>query len=739
MPLREGTQTPDLLLRAIKKRWGVGVLSIICALLVTVFYTMGQKRVYRATATVLIDPNPPRPLGHDVQTIVDMGAGSYWANKEYYETQNKILQGRSIAEETVRQLGLQRDAAFIANLPAGTPVPASKKPIDIDIAAQAVMSRLKVDPVRDSRLVNVTFDDANPERARRILSALLSIYLQRNVDFAVSSTTAASDWLVGQVDRLKDDLESSELALNEFKKEKRILSVSLDDQSNMLRGEMSQLNDALTRIRARCQELRARVEQLDKVDPEHPTDLPVSELLSSPLLQSLRQGYIQAQSEYDSLLNSGKGDKHPGVESVASRVETTRAALVSEIRNVQGALRHELEAATRESAGVAGLFESAKQRALDVNILDIQYRRLERAKENNEKLYGLVLQRTKETELASSLRFNNIRVAEEPLAGRKPVHPRIPVNFAVGLSLGLLVGLGLMVGWESMDRKLRVPDEIEADLTIPLLGTLPSVDRSSKSHGAYYGRRHKQQQHPPDKSADKTNCVPELIVHLAPSSNTAEAARGIRTSLTFASPDKRQQVVLVTSANPGEGKTMVASTIAIAFAQAGHRTLLLDCDLRRARLHRVFQQTNDIGVSSAMYNPELLDSPTLNTTIPNLWLLPAGPRVASPAELLQSSKFSQFIASLRDRYDRIIVDSPPIIAVTDAVVLSTLSDATILVARSGKTLRQVALRAIRLLRDVSAPLLGCVLNRFEPGQRGKGYYYSYYHASEYSASSESST
>lgn len=472
----------------------------------------------------------------------------------------------------------------------------------------------------------------------------------------------------------------------------------------------------------------------------NPTDLPATELMASAPLQSLRQNYALARSEYEALLGSGKGQQHPVVEAVAARVESTRNALMVEVRNVQGALRNELASVTSEGGGVSRLFEQAKQRAFDLNMLEIEYRRLERTKINTEKLYSLVLERSKESELTSSLRFNNIRVAEEPVASG-PVSPRVPVNLGIGAILGLVMGLAMMIGWESMDRNLRTPDDVEMDLGVPLLGALQAVTTDNASRGSYYGYGHRRRRKTSSTEKPTDRSVPELIVHMAPSSSISESARAIRTSLTFASPDKAQRVVLVTSASPGEGKTMIASTIAIAFAQVGHRTLLLDCDLRRARLHRVFQQNNDIGVSSAILDPELLNSPAIQTIVPNLSLLPSGPRVANPAELLQSAKFAQLVNILRERYDRVVIDSPPITAVTDAVVISTLADAAVLVVRANKTQRHVAVRAIRALRDVSAPLLGCVLNCLDPQKRGRGYYYyyHYYHNTEYTAGSGKAT
>jgi capsular exopolysaccharide synthesis family protein len=718
----------ELVLRAIRKRW-LAALSIAGLVIVaTAFYTVGQKRIYRATATVLIDANPPKPLGKDVQAVVDIGAGTFWSSREYQQTQFKLIRSRAVAQDTVSALSLHNDKSFLQNLPPGAKAKPTSKELSIEEVAVALISRLSVEPIRDSRLVVVNIDDANPERARRILATHLDTYLQRNVDFAVSSTQEASEWLRGQVDSLKTELEKTELALHDYKKEKRILSVSIDDQSNMLRGEMSQLNDALTRASARREEVQSRLDQLSKVDPSNPTELPATELLSSAILQHLRQQHVDAFSAFESAKGGGKGEKYPEVEAIRARVEVTRQALMAEVRNVQGALAGDLAAVTKEASGIARLFEHAKQRALDLNMLEIEYRRLERTKNNTEKLYGLVMERSKESDITGMMRFNNIRIVEEPMKLGAAVSPRVPLNLALGSVLGLLVGFGLVVARELLDRRVRTPDDVESDVGIPVLGVLPPVDGKARSRGPYYGRHARSRKGTADPALESR---PELIAHVAPSSNTAEMARAIRTSLTFASPDKPQRIVLVTSGSPGEGKTMVASTVAITFAQAGHRTILIDCDLRRSRVHRIYGKVNDIGVSSAMQEPSQLDSTVLATEIPNLWVLPAGPRVPNPAELLQSEKFHTLLELLKGKFDRVIIDSPPVTAVTDGVIVAARADAVVFVIRANATLRSAAHGSVRSLREVGAPLAGCVLNCFEPNRKGYSYYYRYYGASEY--------
>ena len=531
--------------------------------------------------------------------------------------------------------------------------------------------------------------------------------------------------------QLKDELEKSELALHEYKKDKQILSVSLDDQSNMLRGEMQQLSQELTESAPNVKNSERDPASSDKIDPNEPTKLPDTELLSNSLLSSLRQTYVQAKSELNSLLNAGKGENHPEAAAAAARVENTRQALMAEVTNIQGAVRSELAATTQEERGVAALFDAAKQRGLDLNMLEIEYRRLERTKDNTEKLYGLVLERSKESELTGMMRFNNIRIAEEPMAAKLPIKPRVPINLALGLALGLVLGGGTAFARGLLDQTVRTPTELESEFGLPFLGVIPSLSDRAKS-GGYYSRRHRHGAVGPKNSSMPDEMSIELIAHALPTSHAAECVRAIRTSLTFSSPDKPYARILVTSGNPAEGKTTVAVSMAIAFAQAGQSVLIIDGDLRRSRMHRIFGCPNANGVTTALQDNSAMDHALIPTQVPNLTLLPGGPHVPNPAEILQSERFEEVLDELSKRFDRVIIDSPPILAVTDAAILSSRVDASVLVVRVGKTRKDNMRRSLRKLNEVTTPIAGVVLNALEPPRWGtRYYYYSYYGKKQY--------
>lgn len=705
---------PREILTALRKNWPFALLIACVVSTGTAFWVLGKPKIYQSAATLRVDPNAPQPLGRAVENVVETGTGMFWANHEYYQTQFRIIQSRRVARGTVEALGLQDDLAFLTNTPRGQAVPEGTKPMSAELAAQILRSRLTIEPVRDTRLVEVRLEDTDPARAQRVLSVLVDVYMQQNIEYVLESTSSAADWLRTQLDKLKGELEGTELALHDYKMDKQILSVSLLDQSNMLREEMQQLNAQLTVVRARIEALSARNATLTKLSSDDPASLGASDLLQHTPLQDLRLAYVAAKREEQSLLGRGKGPEHPEVKAAAASAAGAKQELLAEVRNVQNAVARDLVAARAEASGLAGLFADAKKRALDLNLLEIEYRRLERTKENTEKLYSLVLERTKESDLTRVMRFNNVRLVDAPLLPQAPVKPRVPITIALGLVSGLALGFLFAVGKEFLDRTIKTPDDVEQEMGLTFLGLLPSI-----------GKEEFTQNTKTPGNADG-NVGKELSVHEFPKSGVAEAARSIRTNLLFMSPDVPFRRLLVTSAGPSEGKTTVACSLAITMAQAGHRVLLVDCDLRRPRIHSIFGRSREIGVTSAIIDPGSINWAALTTNIEGLSVLTCGPHVPNPAEVLHSESFHRLLLSLEGKYDRVVIDSPPLVPVTDAAIISRQVDATVVVARAFKTTKDLARRATRILQDVDARVAGTVLNAADAKKRQYGYYQGYY-------------
>lgn len=693
----------------------VTTVAASVALAVT-FYTLGQDKIYEANAIVLFDPHPPRPLGNKVEGVNDP-ADSFWTNKEYYLTQEWVIQSLRMTSDVVRALGLNKDAAFLDDAPPGKTVPARE--VSVEGAAEILQKRLSVELLKDSRLAEIKYRDADPARSQQIVATLTDTYVQKNLDDAAQANSSAGDWLHSQLGSLKDQLEKSEMQLHEYKKDNNILALSMNDKSDMLRQEMRQLDEAITSARLRAEQARARRDELAKINPEDPQNIPATELLQSPTIQSLRMGYMDSLRAVDAITASGRGPNHPEVKAAQAQVDATRSALLMEIKNVQGAVDRDIAALQQETAGIGRLYGEAQNSALDLNLLEIEYDRMARAKDNNEKLFSMVLERSKESDLARTFLFNNIRIAQRPVLPRNPVSPNVPTNLAGGLLAGLVLGLAAAYGRDQLDRTVKAPEDVERVLGLSFLGLLP-VHGDGLTSG--YSSQHRRKGPTLDSGVD---AIAELLVHEHPASGFAEAARAIRTNILFMSPDRPYRTLLVTSAGPSEGKTTVACCIATAIAQAGRRVALLDCDMRRPRIHRVFGMSNQVGVTTALIEASDASALARETTVPNLSIVTTGPLPPNPAEILHSEAFAKLLSKLRDQFDCVVIDSPPVVPVTDAAILSTLADGTILVFRAFKTSRDLASRGARAIHDVGGRLAGAVLNAVDMNryEYGAGYYY----------------
>lgn len=708
-------------LRPVRKHW---LMTLIVAAFIGVgaaFWTLSQTKIYEASATILFDPNPPRPLGGRVEGVVELGAGQVWDTLEYYETQYQLIRSSRVAKRVVRQLQLHHDAGFVLGLPTGVKPAGTFTPVDEEVAADILRGRISVDAIKNSRMALVRMTDTSPERAARILGAVVDAYVEQNLDDSLSQTASAADWLRDQLDKLKADLDENEMSLHEYKMDKNILSVAFDDQSNMLRGQMSQLSGRLTELADQRAGLQARVTELAKVNSDNPSDLAASEFTKSETLSTLRGNYQEAVSTRDGIREriGSPGPNHPEIREAEAKVESAKLALMAEVKNIRGALERDLAIVKRHEADLGGQFERAKTQALDLNLLEIEFNRLRRSKDNTEKLYSLVLERTKESDLTRMLRVNNVQVVDRPRIPGAPIKPNVPLNILAGALMGLAAGIGAALARGLADRTVKTPEDVEKGMGATFLGLLPEVGETATRSAKKRRRRL------------ENAGAPELVVHHSPMSSVAEASRAVRTNLLFMAPDNPYRTLLVTSAGPGEGKTTVACCIAIAMAQAGKSVVLVDCDLRRPRVHRVFGKRNEAGLTSALLDAEDPAGAPQPTEVPNLSVVCAGPIPPNPAELLQSERFRTWVRRMEARFDHVILDSSPLVAVTDAAILSTIADGTVVVVRAFKTRKDLAQYSLRTLRDVSARIAGVVLNAVNLDRDEYRYSYQYYRRDQY--------
>jgi capsular exopolysaccharide synthesis family protein len=704
-------------LKALRKHWPLIVACVLVFAGGGLLYGKSQTRVYEAATMIQIDP-APAPLLEDRQSgLLPMGVGFFEDPEEYRTTQLRIITSRSVLSAAVRNLALNTDYDFL-----GLPSPPATTPSVEDVAG-VLAGRVHVESVRASRLTNILVDDTKPKRARRICDAIAAAYITQNLQQAVDSSAEAVSWLGDQLDHLKTQLETDENKLHEFKEKNDLPSTSINEVSNMLRLEMQEFDVALTHTRTKKAELEARVAAIAKVSADNPEQLPSSELLSNGHLQDLRTGYLEAVKSRDALLAEGKGENHPLVRVAAGRAEATRKALVDEIANIKEAVQRDLGIIKQQEAGESALFEASRRQAVNLNMSEIEYHRLERNRNENEKLFEFLTERMKNADLTRMMKVNNVRIVESALEPGAPIRPRVSMNVMIGAVLGLLAGLAIVFVREQLDTSLKTPDDLEQKLGVTFLGLLPEME---EEQGPVYARKVGRRRHA--RPANRTDGPPELLAHQRPLSGIAEAARSIRTNLMFMNPDRPHRTLLVTSAAPSEGKTTVACSIAIAFAQGGQRVCIIDCDLRRPRLHRIFDRAGESGVTNVLVGDATVDDVAKPTGIDNLWSIPAGPLPPNSADMLHSERFRNFLTDLSKHFDRVVIDSPPLVAVTDSAIMSKLVDAAVFVVRAFATSKHVSAQGLRTLRDVDAPIAGAVLNAVNLSGHGSSYYYQYYYS-----------
>jgi capsular exopolysaccharide synthesis family protein len=696
----------------LRRRWLV-IPFFLAVVLVTAIYTLRATKIYDATCTIIIDLTAPRVLEQDqMKDVVDSGTPGYWYSREYYETQYKVLTSRAVAQRVSDKLQLGANARFLrVRDGADAATLQTRDPIAI------LQRNLKVEPVKDSRIVKIRYEDPDPQLAAIIANTFAESYIAETLSVRSTTTASASDWLEQQLGDLERKLEESGKALFEFKRSHDIVATSWEDRQSMVSQRLTTINDALTRVRVRKAELQARNDDIAALGAvvEHGERgvESLQPIATNPAIQALKIRYLDALAECADLKLKYL-DKHPRVEACEKKLAVTKQGLEDEIRTTLQTARDEFKEITQTERNLQALLNETKSDAFGLNQYERDYLELKRANDNNQRLYELVLKRLKDTGVTGMLQMSNVRILDRARPSGQPVRPSTPQNLAIAVILGILGGITLAFAAEYLDNSITTQEQVEERLGLTFLGIIPSIERN------------------------KDGTSRDLIVHTAPKSAIAECLRAVRTNLLFMSPDKPLKTILVTSAGPQEGKTTTATSLAITMAGSGNRVLLVDADMRRPRLHRIFGGATSTGLSSLILGEGRLQDAIRATDIPRLSILPCGPVPPNPAELLHTASFKRLLAEMSELFDRVIVDSPPVGVVADAAVMSTHVDGSLLVLKAGHTSRDVARQGIRQLRDVNARILGALLNDLDLQSHKYGQYSYYYQYGYYYGASKGS-
>jgi len=681
--------------RVIRKRWPAAVLATVATVAVAFVYTYRQPKIYEATCQIVIEPMTPQVL-QGVKDVVELGTGTYWATKEFYETQYRIIQSTAVAQRVAEKLGLNSDPEFRD--------PSGQNPIAV---ARAIQARVRVVPVKDSRIGSIVVEDTKPQRAALIANTLGETYIEYNLDYKLEGAKTANSWLSEQAVEYKKKLRDSELGLYEFRRQRNLLAARLDDRQNMTAKNLDHVSEELSRIRLKRIEIEATRKLIVAARDNMSAAESIPEVQASSVVTNLRSSFVQLVKERAELV-SKYGPEHPKMKMIEAQILAIKTAYQKEISNVLATFENQYKAIVEQERALLRVMEDEKQEAIELSKVEVEYIPLSREAEENLKLYNLISAREREIDLTGLLRTNNVRLLERATVPGSPVRPRPMQSLMLALLLGVSLGVGLVFLMETFDNTLKSPSDVESTLGIPVLGMVPIIGGKDGSAT-------------PEKIRER-----DLGIFTDPKSLAAECCRSIRTNILFMSPDHPPHTIVVTSPSPQEGKTTTTINLAVTMSEAGGRVLVIDTDMRRPRLHRSFGVPNQVGLSTVVVGKSTLDEAIKRTEVPNLDVLCCGPVPPNPSELLHAEKFAEVIRECARRYDRVILDSPPTSAVTDPAVLGNLCDGVILVVKGGETKRESALMARRQLLSAKAKILGVIVNEIDFSNPAYGYQYYYY-------------
>src|SRR5271156_1878212 len=697
----------DYLLILRKHQWLI--LSFVLAVVTIVSVaTFKMQPVYVATARIEIDRESSNILPFQ-------GSDSYDASMDldnYIETQSKVLTSETLALQTIRNAGLSARPEFSsASGPSQAVALGSlanqRRPPELG----EFLGSLGVRRVPTSRLLDVSFESTDPVLAAKVVNAHLETFVEQNFRSRYEATTQASTWLADQLEELKVKVQKSEDARIAYERQNQIWS--LDDKSNITTQRLADVNKELTDVQTE----RMKKESLYEFAKAGDLDS-ISQVQNNAFLMDMIRKRGEVNTEYNDAL-SQYGPNFPKVLRLQTQLKEFDQSLANQKQNIVNGLESDYrEARQRETL----LTEALEQQKADVNAMSeklVEYNILKREAETNKALYDGLLTKLKEAGITAGLRSSNIRIVDPAMIPSYPSRPAKARNVVLAFLVGLVGGIGLALMREYMDNTVKTPDDVETLARLPSLAVVPQF---SGSNGG--GKRAGLLQGFASSNGQEKRI--ELVAQHLPKSQMSEAFRALRTSLLLSQAGHPPQVILVTSALPREGKTTAAANLAVTLAQLGDSTVLVDADLRKPGVGRFLNMTGGkyAGLSSYLAGVSSLDLVSVpHPSIPNLVAIPTGPLPPNPADLLSSHKLSEAIAELRTKFKFVVIDSPPVMAATDAVIVSVQTDGVLLVVRSGETPKEAFTRTRDLLVSVKCHILGVVLNAVDSS--APDYYYSY--------------
>lgn len=737
LPAHEG-ETVDLTkyLAGLRRRWAILVLACLLAGLYAVVHYSLSEKMYQATTTIQIERKR--------LSLLALGQAGWledWWNLEYYPTQYRLLKSRGMAERVVLNLRLHEDPTFderAASLVGQGEAPALESSTELAALAARVQSGLSVDPIPDTQLVELSYESNRPELAARIANGYAEVFIEWGIENRTSTVGKASSFLSAQIETLRQEIEERQKQLNAYAGDSEF---SLDPDGEALIERRQTLEKQYNAVVAERIKKEAAYGELQNLPAET-----VANTGSGGTVGELRAEIFRLEGEYRSKLDTFE-PSWPDMVELREAIDDKKSQLqrlVSETyQEALAQARAELQKARREESTLEEELQRIAADARLQNSAALEYTNQRTYIETRRELLGELVKRQSETEVASRVQTSqesNVRIVDRAVVPTRPFKPSLQGDLSKALVLGLLFGVGVALVLEYLDRTVKTPEELEQLLRLPTLAVIPDIDeprssyglrlRGKSGYGYHYGYGYGYSQG--SSRAEKARATDaddiELLPHHSPRLAVSEAYRSLRTALLLSTAGELQ-VVALTSAEPGEGKTATTTNLAVVLAQLGRRVLILDGDLRRPRMHKVFKVSNRLGLVSFLTAHVDIDRLFFETPVPGLHVCPSGPIPPNPSELLASERMRELLEAVRSRFDFILIDTPPVLPVADAIILGTQADGVVVCARAGVLLREDARFCRERLGYSDMRLIGTVLNRYRstPGRYQRKYrYYGVY-------------
>lgn len=691
----------------LRHAWVIAVTFLVVTLAAVVFFDRAEVAEYQSSAVVMVQPVSTTTFGGSDAAVTMWASFLDW--QRYRSTQLKIMTSTTILGQVAERLDLENEPEF----PYGLHDDVEPEPLELSQVIAHLKNTVRVEQEEDTMMVRVSATCTVPRFCAEIANTLAQTYIDFSFEQRVGSGAIAENWLRTQYEARLQALEESEEALVKFRADRNLISVSLEDQYNLTGQNLAALSTKLIDAQYQVESLEVATREILRVrDTGNYLSAGLAEVVENALVQGLKQQLVLLDTERASL-GVRYLDDHPEMKANAEQRRLVEESLVREIDAELSSLQLRYNTGQSLVAALQRRMVENYGDAMEMGSEQVVYERLVRDAELNRTLLTRLEEHLHEVELANQLEPRNIQVMEHAGVPTTPLRgPELP-TVLIGAFLGLILGLSLAVVLELLDSTVRTHAQIETEFELPFLGIVPSMATVGANDIEGRGPR----------KGEVYN--PDTFVRDYPRSSMAEAMRSVRTNLSFMAVESPLQLLLVTSSSPLEGKSTIAISLATTFAQAGRKVVLVDNDLRKPRLHSALGLDSTHGVTSVLTGASSLDAALQPVGVEGLVALASGPVPMNPTELMMSPRYDELLSELRERFDVIILDTPPVLPVTDSVLLSQKVDGLVLVVRGGRT-KKSALRATRDQLDaVSAPIAGVVLNDVDVTSRKKGYYYMY--------------